>query len=53
MTDYKRAFKIACELLNGACLYGVDADSIFEAMMKKDGVVIHIYPEAIKFLKRR
>ena len=39
MTDYKRAFKIACELLNGACLYGVDADSIFEAMMKKDGVV--------------
>lgn len=39
MTDYKRAFKIACELLNGAILYGVDKDSIFEMMMNKDGVV--------------
>lgn len=39
MIDYKRAFKIACELLNGACLYGVDTDSIFETMMGKDGIV--------------
>lgn len=36
---YKRAFKIACELLNGSYLYGYDADRIFEEMMKKDGVV--------------
>lgn len=39
MTDYKRAFKIACELLSGAVLYGVDADSIFETLMNKDGIV--------------
>ena len=39
MIDYKRAFKIACELLNGACLYGVNKDSIFEDVMNKDGVV--------------
>lgn len=37
--DYRRAFKIACELLNGSILYGVDADKIFEIMMDKDGVV--------------
>ena len=39
MTDYCRAFKIACDLLNGATLYGVDADKIFEIMMDKDGIV--------------
>lgn len=39
MTDYKRAFKIACELLNGAVLYGVDSEKIFEVMMNKDGMV--------------
>ncbi len=39
MTDYKRAFKIACELLNGAILYGVDSEKIFEVMMNKDGIV--------------
>jgi hypothetical protein len=39
MIDYRRAFKIACELLNGTRLYGVDADKIFEIMMDKDGVV--------------
>ena len=37
--DYCRAFKIACELLNGSILYGIDADRIFEIMMAKDGVV--------------
>ena len=37
--DYCRAFKIACELLNGSVLYGVDADRIFEIMMAKDGMV--------------
>ena len=39
MIDYRRAFKIACELLNGATLYGVDANKIFEIMMDKDGVI--------------
>lgn len=39
MTDYKRAFKIACELLNGDFLYGVDSEKIFEVMMNKDGIV--------------
>lgn len=39
MIDYKRAFKIACELLNGAILYGVDKDSIFETIMNEDGMV--------------
>lgn len=39
MIDYKRAFKIACELLNGAILYGVDKDSIFETIMNVDGMV--------------
>ena len=39
MIDYRRAFKIACDLLSGAVLYGVDADKIFEIMMDKDGVV--------------
>lgn len=38
-TDYHRAFKIACELLNGAILYGVDSEKIFETMMKKDKMV--------------
>jgi hypothetical protein len=37
--DYKRAFYIACELLNGTNFYGMDADKIFEICMKKDGVV--------------
>ena len=37
--DYRRAFKIACTLLNGDVLYGVDRDKIFELMTQKDGVV--------------
>lgn len=36
---YKKAFRIACELLNGSVLYGYDTDRIFEEIMKKDGVV--------------
>lgn len=36
---YKKAFKIACELLNGSMLYGYHADRIFEEVMKKDGYV--------------
>lgn len=37
--QYKRAFEIACDLLNGAVLYGIDSDFIFDFMMKKDEVV--------------
>lgn len=36
---YKKAFQIACELLNGSILYGYDTDRIFEEMMEKDGYV--------------
>ena len=36
---YKKAFKIACELLNGSILYGYDSDRIFSEMMEKDDVV--------------
>ena len=36
---YKKAFRIACELLNGSILYGYDTDRIFEEIMKKDGIV--------------
>ena len=36
---YKKAFQIACELLNGSILYGYDTDRIFEEIMEKDGVV--------------
>lgn len=37
--DYRRAFKIACELLSGSVLYGIDSDKIFETAMQKDGLV--------------
>ena len=36
---YKKAFRIACELLNGSTLYGYDNDRIFSEIMEKDGVV--------------
>ena len=36
---YKKAFRIACELLNGSILYGYDMDRIFEKIMEKDGYV--------------
>ena len=36
---YKKAFEIACELLNGSILYGYDTDRIFEEIMEKDGIV--------------
>ena len=42
MTDkrrYKRAFRIACELLNGAYIYGVSADTLFEKIMESNGLV--------------
>lgn len=36
---YKRAFRIACELLTGYYLYGYDVDTIFKEIMDKEGVV--------------
>lgn len=36
---YKKAFEIACDLLNGSILYGYDKDRIFEEIMEKDGYV--------------
>jgi len=36
---YKKAFRIACELLNGSILYGYDTERIFEEIMKKDEIV--------------
>ena len=39
LEKYKKAFSVACELLNGDWLFGVDADTIFKEMMEKDGVV--------------
>jgi hypothetical protein len=37
--QYKQALFIACDLLNGSILYGIDADKLFEIMMEKEGVV--------------
>lgn len=36
---YKTAFKVACELLNGDMLCGIDKHTIFDEAMEKDGVV--------------
>lgn len=37
--QYKRAFEIACDLLNGSSLYGIDADNIFGLIMQEYGIV--------------
>ena len=37
--QYKRAFEIACDLLIGSSLYGIDADNIFELIMQEYDVV--------------
>lgn len=37
--QYKRAFEIACDLLNGSILYGIDADNIFGLIMQEYEVV--------------
>ena len=37
--QYKRAFEIACDLLNGSNLYGIDADNLFTLIMQKYGIV--------------
>ncbi len=36
---YKTAFRIACQLLNGDMLCGIDKQTIFDKAMEKDGVV--------------
>ena len=36
---YRKAFKIACELLNGGRIYGIDADLLFKKMLGDDWVV--------------
>ncbi len=36
---YKRAFRIACELLNCGSIYGVDYDMLFEKLMESNGIV--------------
>ena len=35
---YKEAFRVACKLLNGDVLNGVDKDIIFQEVMEKDDV---------------
>ena len=37
--QYKRAFEIACDLLNGSNLYGIDADNLFALIMQEYGIV--------------
>ena len=42
--SYKRAFEIACDLLIGSNIAGIDADRLFELCMndpKYEGVVSH------------
>ena len=37
--QYKRAFEIACELLIGGTLYGIDADRLFTLIMQEEDIV--------------
>lgn len=37
--QYKRAFRIACDLLNGSILYGIDDEYIFELIANEYGKV--------------
>jgi len=37
--QYKRAFEIACDLLNGNNLYGIDDDKLFALIMQEYEVV--------------
>ena len=39
MNKYKKAFEIACDLLNGGVIYGIDTDVLFEKIMEREGVV--------------
>ena len=37
--QYKRAFEIACDLLMGSVIYGIDTDTIFDLIMQEQGIV--------------
>ena len=37
--QYKRAFEIACDLLNGSNIYGIDADEVFALIMQEHDIV--------------
>jgi hypothetical protein len=37
--QYKRAFEIACDLLIGSRLYGIDKDRLFELIMQEYDIV--------------
>lgn len=39
---YKRAFRIACDLLNGSVIYGIDNDSLFGHLLDTEGVVSYM-----------
>lgn len=39
LEKYKKAFSVACELLNGDCLFGIDAETISKEMVEKNGIV--------------
>lgn len=39
IAQYKRAFEIACDLLNGSNIYGIDDDVLFAQLMQEYGVV--------------
>jgi hypothetical protein len=36
---YRKAFRIACELLNGSIIYGIDTKKLFAKIMEKEGFV--------------
>ena len=38
-SEYAKALYIACDLLNGSYIYGIDSENLFEYLMKKEGVV--------------
>ena len=38
-SDKNKALTIACDLMLGAFIYGIDSDKLFEAVMEKDGFV--------------
>lgn len=35
----EKALEVACELLNGGVLYGIDADTLWSKIMESDGYV--------------
>ena len=37
---YQRALTIACELLAGSYIYGIDTDTIFAKVIEEEGIVV-------------